>query len=122
MRKLKLSALALACGALPVLFWQLAFAVSANITLAANVATIEADTTERTATKDPTTLRGWVVNGGSVKVFINDIGGTVATTDAQAQNIIGLPAGASFRFMRWKTTFTYKTASSSSVLYWFPDE
>lgn len=100
---------------------QIALAASADITLGNDVATIEVDSTQRTATRDPGTIRGYVVNGGSVKIFIHTGAGTVATTDAQATSIVGLPPGASFRLRPGKAAFTYKTASSSSVMYWFPE-
>lgn len=94
---------------------------SANITLTETCATIEVDTTERTATRSPSTLKGYLVNGhASVKVFVNLAAGTVATTDAQAQNIIGITAGSSFALPPNQGAFTYK-ATAASVLYWIPE-
>jgi hypothetical protein len=92
---------------------------AANIALLDNVATIEASSTQFTITK-PTSLSGYLVNGGTVTVFLNDAGGTVATTGAQAQNIVGLPAGASIPFRASITTMTFKTGGSAGLLYWFP--
>lgn len=93
---------------------------SAAATIGLKPYTLEADTTEATATKGIDNLNGVIVNGGSVKVFLS-IGGTIATTDAQAEGVIGLPAGCSISIPRWIQSFSYKTAASTSVLYWFPD-
>lgn len=98
-----------------------AHAASANITLVQNAATIEVDTNQAVATFG-LSMSGSVVNGGSNKVFIHVSGGTVATTDAQAQLVVGLPPGASMPILRTQTSFTYKTAANTSVLYWFPNE
>ena len=93
---------------------------SASATIGQDVYTLEADTNSATATKATSNLQGTIVNGGSVKVYIATTG-TLATTDAQASGVVGLPSGASIPIPRWIGSFSYKTAASTSVLYWFPD-
>lgn len=106
---------------------------SAAITIIENPATIESDTNAAVITKIAATapfnfapMAGVLVNGGAVKTFIaitchGNTGGTLATTDAQAQLVVGLPAGASIPWLPHYASIQHKTASSSTVLYWFPN-
>lgn len=100
---------------------------SAAITVVENPATIESDTTAATITKSTglLSMAGVLVNGGTVKTYlaisVTDTAGTPATTDAQAQLIVGLPAGASMSWLPHYKSIAHKTAATNTVLYWFPN-
>lgn len=95
---------------------------SASCSLGAVEGTIECDSTTQIATRTNPN-GGWIVNGGTVAIWVNFGGNTIAGTNAQ--NVTGeieMPAGATVYVRRTCRTFAYKAASSTSVLYWFPEE
>ena len=95
---------------------------SAAITITNTVATIESDTSEAVMTKDTAMygLAGVLVNGGSTTTWIKVNGTGVVTTNAQAQNLVSLPAGASMPVLKNFATMAHKS-TGTTVLFWFPD-
>lgn len=106
---------------------------AANITLINNPATIVCDETGAVITNgdDPQrTLEGVLVNadpaagGGTVYIKFTNLEAdptAPATTDAQAQNIVGVPPGASFPVLvHYRKMYHIMKAGKTSALYWFP--
>jgi len=96
---------------------------AAAIILAENPCTIESDSTGAVITN--TGLQGTLVNGGSTSVFlktsVTDTAATApATSNAQAQHTVELPAGASMPILAHYKTMYQITASGTSVLFWYP--
>ena len=91
------------------------------ITVGGEVATIEVSSAS--ATKVTCNAMGSVANGGTTKIYLDFSGaGTVATSDAQSQNVVGLPVGCSMPipFKGPNTSFYHQSVTSASVLYWYP--
>lgn len=100
-------------------------AASANSTVTTIEGTLECDSTVATATvAAQVTKGGYIVNGGTVSVWVNFAGtGSIAATNAQNNTgEIEMTAGASVPVRPSCKAFSYKAASSTSVLYWFPQE
>jgi hypothetical protein len=106
---------------------------SAAITLAENPATIESDTSEVVITnasglRGGKTFQGELRNHGPADVYCKvsvtpgTPAATVATTGAQAQLQIPLPAGSSIPILFHYFTIAHKTASGTAVLSWVPDK
>ena len=97
---------------------------SAAITIVENPATIETDGTAAVITKSTglTNMEGTLVNAGLVDTWLKINGTGVVTTNAQAQNIVPLPAGASMPWLKSYATIEHKTAGAVGVLAWFPDK
>lgn len=97
---------------------------SASCNLTGVEATIVVDGTPQTATMlASTTKGGYLVNGGSNSIFINFAGGAIAGTNAQnTTGEIEFPANATIPVRPSCRVFSYQSASSTSVLYWFPSE
>lgn len=88
-------------------------AVDGTITLQGNkFSTIVSNTTEGTVTVSG---YGYVSNAGNKKTFLSAPEISVATTDAQAEGIIGLSPGDTQPI---NGSFRHKTASGSTVIYW----
>lgn len=104
---------------------QNAYAASSNCVVTTLEATLEADSSVATATvANQVTKGGYIVNGGSNAVFVNFMGnGVIAGTNTQNNSgEIEMPAGATVPVRPSCRAFSYKAASSTSVLYWFPSE
>jgi hypothetical protein len=97
---------------------------SAAITLVQNPATIEVDTNNNAIMSKANNLSGVLVNGGSQTVFLNTAGAgaSPATNNAQAQNVVGIPAGGSFKVLRFYTKISAIVPGTTSFLWWIPDE
>lgn len=104
---------------------QRIFAASANSTISTLEATLEADSSIATATVAAQVQKGgYIVNGGTVSIFVNFQGnGAIAGTNAQNNTgEIEMTAGATVPVRPSCRAFSYKAASSTSVIYWFPSE
>lgn len=98
---------------------------AAAITIVENPATIECDGTGAVITKAMRNLTGVLANGSSVKVWLGiSVTDTAATapalTDAQAQLVIGLAAGAQIDWLPHYNSIFHKTAGAAAYLYWVP--
>ena len=102
---------------------------AAAITIIENPATIESDATGAVITKALRNMSGYLCNLGTADVFmfasVDDrvpaTTAAVAVTNAQAQQIFVLPAGASMPWLRSYNSIAHKTASGTAVLIWYPE-
>mgnify|MGYP001562747783 CR=1 FL=1 len=98
---------------------------SAAITVVENPATIEGDTSEAVITKGLANMKGYLTNAGTsdtfLKVSLTDTAASgVATTNAQAQLIVPLIAGATIEILRSYKSIAHKMAAGTTTLAWFP--
>lgn len=104
---------------------------SAAITVVQNPATIESDTSEAVITNGSSSVNGQQYTGElrnhgpndvwcKVSVTFGTSATTVATTGAQAQLQIPLPAGSSIPIYKNYYTIAHKTASGTATLSWVP--
>ena len=105
--------------------WHKLSAASANSTITIYEATLECDSSIATATIAAQSQKGgYIVNGGTVSVWVNFQGnGLIAATNGQNNTgEIEMTAGATVPVRPSCRAFSYKAASATSVLYWFPSE
>lgn len=98
---------------------------SAAITISEYPATIETDTSEAVITKGLDQMEGDLVNASAVGAFLkisvtSAAAASVATTNAQAQLIVPLPAGCNCPILKSYQSIAHKTAGGAGVLAWFP--
>jgi hypothetical protein len=98
---------------------------SAAITINEYPATIETDSSEAVITKDLALMEGDLVNAGTVNTWLkisvtSTAAASVATTNAQCQLMVPLPAGCNCPILKGYKSIAHKTAGAAGVLAWFP--